>query len=551
MGIATGTQRRKASTWCAFTVAATSLLVITATGASVDSTRSAPPPLQRGAARKQVEEASIDINRVIQAGRRRNSGEGQSLLGDQFTAAVAFDGTRYPFDGANYLVVWQDSRDSPSRIYGARVSPAGSVFDQGGVAISQGSGEHRAPVIAFDRTNFLVVWEANGDIQGTRVTRAGHVLGPTISISTAPNAQGLPAIEFDGTNYLVTWQDERSGGPVIFGARVTPSGNVLDPGGIPISGSVGGLGPALAFDGTNYLVAWYGAASNNSYIYGARVSRGGAVLDPGGIPISVGSQIRRLPSIAFDATNYLVAWEYDFGQADIYAARVTTAGTVLDANDVMISDAPGDQRRPKVAFTGFDHLVTWDDARSGNADIYGARVTPGGAVLDPAGRQITAEQSQQSRPAVTSAWANNLVVWEDSRLGNRKIYGARVSPTGIVLDPSGILISTEPAQPPPPADTQRPRVHALKSRGRRGGVARLRYTVYDNSGIARVRILVSRRGRVVTSTWKAYSPARRGRVYVVRLRAVRNAPHRLRFCVFAEDRARNRSRTSCAALLLK
>ena len=175
--IAIDTQKKKASTWCALTVAATSLLVITATGASVDSTRSAPPPLQRGAACKQVEEASIDINRVIQAGRRRNSGEGQSLLGDQFTAAVAFDGTRYPFDGANYLVVWQDSRDSPSRIYGALVSPGGSVFDQGGVAISQGSGEHRAPVIAFDRTNFLVVWEANGDIQGTRVTRAGHVFG--------------------------------------------------------------------------------------------------------------------------------------------------------------------------------------------------------------------------------------------------------------------------------------------------------------------------------------------------------------------------------------
>src|SRR5262249_54264447 len=211
-----------------------------------------------------------------------STGSGPSYTSD-VAAGVAFDGT-------NYLVVWQSDRNAPYRIFGALVSPGGTTLAPGAFLISNQLGEQSAPAVAFDGANYLVTWNAADDIYGARVSPIGHVLDRTaIAISTAANSQAFPALAFDGTNYLVTWQDGRAGGagPGVYGARVDRSGAVLDPQGIPIAvGSVSAS--SLAFDRTNFLVVWQDERHgvNNRDIYGARVSPGGVVLDSGGIAIS-------------------------------------------------------------------------------------------------------------------------------------------------------------------------------------------------------------------------------------------------------------------------
>src|SRR5207244_7512088 len=123
--------------------------------------------------------------------------------------------------------------------------------------------------------------------------------GP-IPIGPSPYRQGDAAIGFGSGNYLVAYHDSRLGGG-IYGARLAPNGEVLDPNGIPISG-VGSERPAVAFDGANYLVAWN---ASSGLISGARMSPDGTVLDPDGIPISAGPNDSQ-PAVAFDGTNSLV-----------------------------------------------------------------------------------------------------------------------------------------------------------------------------------------------------------------------------------------------------
>ena len=74
------------------------------------------------------------------------------------------------------------------------------------------------------------------------------------------NEQGVqyePSIGFDGTNFLVTWTDGRDSLEQIYAARVSPSGNVIDPGGFPVlPESDEQISSDIAYDGSNYLVVW-------------------------------------------------------------------------------------------------------------------------------------------------------------------------------------------------------------------------------------------------------------------------------------------------------
>jgi hypothetical protein len=257
--------------------------------------------------------------------------------------------------------------------------------------------------MAYSGEYYLVVWtdERSGgdDIYGARVGPTGEVLDPfDIAISTADGDQYLPAVAFDGTNFLVAWTDDRNGylDPDVYGTRVSATGEVLDPQGLPVATGSEAQGiPAICFDGTNFLVAWVQGCvicipeHTDRYIYGSRVSTQGVVLDPGGILVSTatveGDQL--FPHVAFDGRNFLVVWEYDSdsSSSDIYGARVGTSGAVLDTLRIPISILGSNQRVPDVAFDGTNYLVVWEDDRKGEWTICAARVDSSGAVLDPGG----------------------------------------------------------------------------------------------------------------------------------------------------------------------
>ncbi len=366
------------------------------------------------------------------------------------------------YNGTNFLVVWQDNRGgSHFDIYGARVSGTGSLVDAGGLAISTAANRQSSPSVAYNGTNFLVVWEdyrggSGSDIYGARVNGSGGVIDTSgIVISAAAGNQFAPVVASNGASFLVAWQDFRGGGfSDIYGARVNGSGVVLDTSGIAISTAANHqAAPALAYDGTNFLVVWQDSRNGGfTDIYGARVSGAGVLLDSGGRALSTAADAQYSPAVAHDGTSFLVVWQdLRNGGADIYGARVSGAGTLLDANGLAITTATGAQASPAVAHDGTRFLVVWQDSRGGNTDIYGARMSGAGAVLDAGGLAISTASNHQSSPAVAHDGTNFLVVWEDLRGGGSDVYGARVSGAGAVLDSSGFALCADPVEEVQPA----------------------------------------------------------------------------------------------------
>jgi hypothetical protein len=185
-------------------------------------------------------------------------------------------------------------------------------------------------------------------------------------------------------------------------------------------------------------------------IYGARVNRLGQVIDQSGINISRAPNHQCAPSVAFDGTNYFVVW-HDLrsdSSYDIYGARVDTTGVILDSVGFIISSAPKDQLYPVVAFDGSTYLVVWQDKRNGSDyDLYGARMTTSGVIID----SFTIQQpGDQIAPAVVHGPGNQIFVvyegWTDyvgsHLVGTMRIWG-KLLPVLEVEEEAGGRLSVE------------------------------------------------------------------------------------------------------------
>jgi hypothetical protein len=415
-------------------------------------------------------------------------------------------GAKAAFDGTGFLVVWRDGREALSRIYATRVDSNGKVLDPLGLRLTTTSNIQNKADIAYGDGTFLAVWEESSGsmspkIYAARISSAGTVLDPTgFPVSGESYGDQLsPALAFDGTNFMVTWSLGGSGGRIA-AARVSPAGKVLDATPLTVSKinstyAAAQGEPAIAFDGTNYLVAWQDDRNTWWDIYANRVSPTGSVLDGNGFPVANAESGENTPALAFDGNNYLVTWSDWPGdssrESSIYARRVSPAGTVLDSNALVVCTATGEQTQPTAMFDGSQFIVAWTDYRATPGQIFSARVSGAGQVLDPDGRALTNTEgvsyepslalgagqilltrsnnsvwgtrldltgtskdgagfplvsapNVETNPAVAFGTTDYLVVWVDSRLSGWNIFGARVSPQGAVLDSKGFAVSTSP-----------------------------------------------------------------------------------------------------------
>lgn len=85
------------------------------------------------------------------------------------------------------------------------------------------------------------------------------LISANFAICTDTSQQYYPAAIYANSQYYVFWADYRyyssSGLYSLFGARVTTSGNVLDPNGKLLFRRQAGYEPRVAYDGANFLVA--------------------------------------------------------------------------------------------------------------------------------------------------------------------------------------------------------------------------------------------------------------------------------------------------------
>ncbi|QSQ27457.1 hypothetical protein JY651_22210 [Pyxidicoccus parkwayensis] len=282
-----------------------------------------------------------------------------------------------------YFVVWQDSRrhvEQLADLYGARLSPTGEVLNASGIAIATSIWDEVAPVAAWNGTDWLVAWVERGGSLPAEV-RARRVSSTGQWVDTVPLTLGIssnwsqPAAASGNAGAVVTWVGNTPNGG-IQATLVRGDGGVTVLGSLPTDG--GANLPTVAGNATQYLVAW----QDNGVLKAQRFNSQG-VAQGGRFDAGTGT----LASAASDGTDFLVtsAQNVVSNTADIRATRISATGQVASTS-ALLGKAAGYNLRSTVVWDGTNYLVGWRKYGSSlvsSALLYqAARVNRDGGVVD-------------------------------------------------------------------------------------------------------------------------------------------------------------------------
>jgi len=204
-------------------------------------------------------------------------------------------------------------------------------------------------------------------------------------------------------------------------------------------------GPWLFYGGAVVIafrfVVWQDerhSGSNFTYydVYGARVSTAGELLDPDGIALTTDQHEDYYPDVASDGTDCLVVFrDHAAGPADmLVAVRVAADGTILDPTPLVLVTG-AESSNYAVTFGGGQYFVVWSTS---DQELRAARVTPDGTLLD-------ADPGILLRPAATQPDVvydgTQFVVTFRECTSTCQIFAMRVSVDGAVVDGQGLSLS--------------------------------------------------------------------------------------------------------------
>jgi hypothetical protein len=359
---------------------------------------------------------------------------------------------RVTSDGSNFLAVWFENRYyGAAQVFGTRISHTGQVLDPNGIAITPAAAYSQfAPDVTWDGHNYFVAYNIekigfNEDIYVTRVSATGAVLDSTGILvkggSANQNQPTIAAVALGGAQ--VVWTDLQAGGgnPQDISTAAISGSGVVSASTIASRGAPRQASPRLAAGSGEFLAVFTSEISGQSRILAQRTDSNGNALDLQ--PIQVGASAAAAhPAVAWNGSVFLVVWE-DSGQ--IYGRRLSPTGTLLDASPVAIMRGS----EPEVSALGSTFLVVGDDAPLDPhyRFIYAVAVSSLGAVLGPA---VQVSGSFSVSAAVTSLGGRWLVLWEGHATHDdpySAIFGAFVNPDGSALTPFGISDGGHDAAP--------------------------------------------------------------------------------------------------------
>lgn len=378
------------------------------------------------------------------------------LPGDATVAAVTNSQQEHSVakGGGQYLVAWSDLRgrssgsqtiQSDGDIFGIRLDSAGNPVDPFPFLIAGGMGLQRYPTVAWNGTNWLVLYQSQDpvgeyfdtQIRAVRVAPTGQVLDATPILfpptQFSPSTIGMTVAGQNG-QWLVTRCVYHSDGygTYLAGQRIGGNGQLLDANPIMLNDWVYGATRTVVANG-EYLVV--GPDWTNSTTIKAR--RVGLNAQPIGASFTVPGM-----TLASNGSEYYVTWTSNY--TNVVGSRMTSTGTLLNpAGTLLFSDPSVSYYHTNLTHDGINWWFEWGAAST----LRVLRIGPGGTVLDPGGVQVPVGISGITQAydvqLVPGAGGGVQVAWWDGRPalgGDSNVFVLPISAT--IVPGSEVCAST-------------------------------------------------------------------------------------------------------------
>jgi hypothetical protein len=345
----------------------------------------------------------IYSQRINQAGLIQWATNGVAIctaVNDQTAPAISAD------DNGGAFYTWAEVRTGAfTDIYAQHVDASGSVqWTPDGVVVCAAQSDQDVPKPISDGSGgAIITWQDRrnatfSDIYAQRINASGTMQWATdgIVVCSASNSQINPSIVSNGSGgAVISWMDLRSLNDYdIYLQRVNAAGVVQwTSNGVAVAAAVGDQqNEVMVADGAGGItIVWEdGRSGTNFDIYAQRVNAAGAVQWTGnGTAICTALENQQRPDVVNDGEGgVIICWQDSRvpTNMDIYAQRVNANGAGQWLTDgLIVSSAIEAQRFPVAVSDGKGGaIVTWNDIRSNEDDIYAQRINPDGVLCtDP------------------------------------------------------------------------------------------------------------------------------------------------------------------------
>ncbi|MBK8098702.1 MAG: hypothetical protein IPK26_16440 [Planctomycetes bacterium] len=274
------------------------------------------------------------------------------------------------------------------------------------------------------------------DVFAVRLDAAGQPFDPVpFPLGIGPGDQTMPTVAFNGTDFLVAWKSQEPAAGYyqdeVRAVRVSPLGLVRDAVPIALPGET--LWALCASDGQGFLVVTTGSTSTT--VRGFRIDGNGTLRDPQGIVLQSGSSsLLFSASLAWASGTWLLCWG---SGGDVFGQRFGANLQPLDPTPVGLLTSARNEDQPHLASNGSQFLLTtWDNDIYWSQGVSAVRFSPTLQRLDATPIQVSGQAGYQPRPQAVWDGSQWLVSW----IGLPSVRVARLAANGAVLDPGGIAL---------------------------------------------------------------------------------------------------------------